>query len=340
MFYVAFVLTNIVVIFQIAVNLRCYRKLVLELRRGVVKFEYSDPLIASIQAQGYLIINVIFIYGLVFVILALFTIVLTNDWIRVKLWDLFGNMLLGILYFKLFDMILVQKIILGLVLTDGYSLRGKRDGCYHFFYGIFDFIYLFFSIINGSLNAIVRLGLMLVFSLVGPIFPNICTYPGFTSSFDSAYQAYYAMAMVAETSQNPIVITSVEIFRQLHRLNVESNLQAVLDGDQDQVEVQMEATFKPRPGLRKRQLALRWQLYVLLFCNRSLIKYRKKDTREAAADVEERELADNIGDSQLYEGNQENGDRIIFSNPLADDDHKLKATVKTQSTGGEGTLIL
>ena len=32
MFYVAFVLTNIVVIFQIAVNLRCYRKLVLELR--------------------------------------------------------------------------------------------------------------------------------------------------------------------------------------------------------------------------------------------------------------------------------------------------------------------
>ena len=56
------------------------------------------------------------------------------------------------------------------------------------------------------------------------------------------------------------------------RLNVESNLQAVLDGDQDQVEVQMEATFKPRPGLRKRQLALRWQLYVLLFCNRSLIK--------------------------------------------------------------------
>jgi hypothetical protein len=88
-------------------------------------------------------------------------------------------------------------------------------------------------------------------------------------------------------------------------------------------------------------------------------RYRKKDTREAAADVEERELADNIGDSQLYEGNQENGDRIIFSNPLADgniglsdavlqvtmlffstDDHRLQVTVKTQSTGGESTLIL
>ena len=97
-------------------------------RRGVVKFEYSDPLIASVSfvklpAYNCLMdwladsssglfdyqvistdfgvaltvgVSVIFIYGLVFVILALFTIVLTNDWIRVKLWDLFGNMLLGI----------------------------------------------------------------------------------------------------------------------------------------------------------------------------------------------------------------------------------------------------
>ena len=47
-------------------------------------------------------------------------------------------------------------------------------------------------------------------------------------------------------------------------------------------------------------------------------RHLKKDTREAGADVEEKELADNAGDGQLSEGNQENGDRIIFSNPLAD----------------------
>ena len=40
-------------------------------------------------------------------------------------------------------------------------------------------------------------------------------------------------------------------------------------------------------------------------------------TREAAADVEETDLADNIGNNQLSEGNQEPGDKVIFSNPLA-----------------------
>ena len=72
-----------------------------------------------------------------------------------------------------------------------------------------------------------------------------------------------------------------------------------------------------------RQMNARGQMSARIVVPSSLLislvcRYRKKDTREAAADVEERELADNIGDSQLYEGNQENGDRIIFSNPLAD----------------------
>ena len=53
-------------------------------------------------------------------------------------------------------------------------------------------------------------------------------------------------------------------------------------------------------------------LFISLVC-----RYRKKDTREAAAGVEEKDLADNIGSNQLSEGNQESGDRLIFSNPLA-----------------------
>jgi len=102
-------------------------------------------------------------------------------------------------YFKLFDMIGIRMILVGYIITDGRNIRGGQDGWCHLLYGLVDFVYLFFSVINGGLNvqpqydlllcylrlrvpqAIIRLGLMLVFSLIGPIFPGVCTYPGMCS---------------------------------------------------------------------------------------------------------------------------------------------------------------
>ena len=39
-------------------------------------------------------------------------------------------------YFKLFDMIVIQTILVGMVLTDGQAIRGERDGAAHLFYGV------------------------------------------------------------------------------------------------------------------------------------------------------------------------------------------------------------
>ena len=38
-------------------------------------------------------------------------------------------------YFKLFDMIGIQTILVEMLLTDGKAIRGERDGAAHLFYG-------------------------------------------------------------------------------------------------------------------------------------------------------------------------------------------------------------
>jgi len=274
-FAVPLVVSNVICFTQILTNWRSYRQLVLKLRRGELAFQFKTPLVAVIQTCGYLIANVVFIWALAAVLLLLVVVPIGNNVVRVFLWDTFGGLLLNILYFKLFDMIVIQTILVGMILTDGQAIRGERDGAAHLFYALIDFVYLFFSIVNGALNSIIRVLVMVLFSMIGPIMPGICTYPGFTSSFDSAYQAFYSMAIMAEATHNPIVIVSVEIFRSFGRRSaVEANQDFSLDFE---CSATLGVDNRQVNSRRSRQLAFRWQLYVLLHCNKDLCKYRKRE---------------------------------------------------------------
>jgi len=326
-FAVPLVVSNVICFTQISTNWRSYRQLVLKLRRGELALEFKTPLVAVIQTCGYLIANVVFIWALAAILILLVVVAIGNDVVRVFLWDTFGGMLLNILYFKLFDMIGIQTILVGMLLTDGKAIRGERDGAAHLFYALIDFVYLFFSIVNGALNSIIRVVLMVLFSLIGPIMPGVCTYPGFTSSFDSAYQAFYSMAIMAEAVHNPIVIVSVEIFRSLGRRSaVEVNQDSGLFADT------LGVDHRQGNSRRRRQLAFRWQLYVLLHCNRDLCKYRKREAD--VANKREKNGMDNQktasglgGDPIVTIGLVDKADAEIAQQPDATAEHLANETL-------------
>ena len=181
---VPFVIGICLGIWTVAANIRAYRLLVLKIRTNQVAYDRMKPLVSSMYLTGYLMSNIVVLFLVLNGVLGLAIFVLGWNTSRNFVWDNFKGAILSVGGFKIFD-IFIQNFVVGRVLTDGDHLKGPHDGWRYSAYSVISFVYMFFSVISGATNALVRVGMLVAISFLAPLFPGECLYPSNARSLDS-----------------------------------------------------------------------------------------------------------------------------------------------------------